>query len=257
MRKLLGRLLILALLAAAGAAVWLHRGDLMTAVEELTYISPKAQPVPDPETYAVLSDSLESHRRRLSEAYAAAATDQERAAILRQSRLLLEKALPRLMRCWLGTPWDFNGIADEPGDGTVACGYFVSSVLQDAGFRVERFSLAQQPSQNILGTFLPDAQMTIRVGVEYDRFLDELADAGAGVYIVGLDSHVAFLVVTESGDIRFIHSSGASPYCVVDESRTDAKVLRSSRYRVTGNLTASNKVLRQWLAGTPFKTRTL
>ena len=43
----------------------------------------------------------------------------------------------------------------------------------------------------------------------------------------------------------------------VEESREDARVLRSSNYRVTGNLTASNKVVRNWLLGTKFKTRKL
>ena len=166
-------------------------------------------------------------------------------------------SLPRLMRCWLGTPWDFNGIAHEPGDGKVACGYFVSSVLQDAGFRVEWAPLAQQASQNILGTFLPPDDMKIRVGVDYERFLSEVLSCGNGIYIVGLDSHVAFLVITDGGEIHFIHSSGASPYCVVDESREDAQVLRRSNYRVTGNLTASSEVIRNWLLGARFKTRTL
>lgn len=97
----------------------------------------------------------------------------------------------------------------------------------------------------------------IRVGVEYDQFLSELSESGSGVYIVGLDSHVAFLVVMPGGEIRFIHSSGASPYCVVDESREEAKVLRGSRYRVTGNITANGEVLRNWLLGESFKTLTL
>ena len=100
------------------------------------------------------------------------------------------------MQCWLGTPWDFNGTAHEPGTGKVACGYFVSSVLQDAGFRVEWAPLAQQASQNILRTFLSAEEMKIRVGMDYDRFLNEVLSSGRGIYIVGLDSHVAFLVLS-------------------------------------------------------------
>ena len=85
----------------------------------------------------------------------------------------------------------------------------------------------------------------------------QLGASGKGVYLVGLDSHVAFLVVTDEGEIRFIHSSGASPYCVVDESRDEARVLQNSRWRVTGNLTACGEVLESWLLGTRFKTRKL
>ena len=257
MRKLLVRLTLLLLLGGVGMAAWHYREQLISLFEGVAKSPARAEPAPDPETYTVLSDDLEAHRKRLMESYQNAENDAEKLQILAQARNLLENSLPRLMRCWLGTPWDFNGIAHEPGRGEVACGYFVSSVLQDAGFKVEWAPLAQQPSQNILGTFLPPDQMKIRVGIDYDKFLAELSESGAGVYIVGLDSHVAFLVLTGGGEVRFIHSSGARPWCVVDESREEAHVLRASRYRVSGNLTANGEVLRNWLLGASFKTRTL
>jgi len=256
-RSILFRFTIVLLLVGAGGAGWTYRHELVGAFERLSKSRREAIPVPDPEAYTILSDDLETHRKRLGLAFTHAGDDRERAAILGQARALLESSLPRLMRCWLGTPWDFNGTAHEPGAGKVACGYFVSSVLQDAGFRVEWGPLAQQPSQNILGTFLPQEEMKIRVEMEYENFLSELTGAGAGVYIVGLDSHVAFLVVSGKDEIRFIHSSGARPWCVVDESRDEAHVLRSSRYRVSGNITANGEVLRNWLLGSSFKTRTL
>ena len=257
MRKILVRFTLLLLLVGACSAGWFYRGQVVSLVEEVIGSSTTSGPAPDPKTYSVLSESLEEHRRRLSADYRRTTSTTERMEILAQARKLLELSLPRLMRCWLGTPWDFNGIAHEPGQGKVACGYFVSSVLQDAGFRVEWAPLAQQASQNILGTFLPPDDMKIRVGVDYEQFLSEVLSCGNGIYIVGLDSHVAFLVVTDGGEIHFIHSSGASPYCVVDESREDARVLRRSNYRVTGNLTANSELIRNWLLGARFKTRTL
>ena len=257
MRKILIRATLILLLVGTCIAGWVYRARIVALVETTIVSSTTSGPAPDPETYSVLSESLEEHRRRLSADYRRTTSNTERTKILGQARKLLEMSLPRLMRCWLGTPWDFNGIAHEPGDGKVACGYFVSSVLQDAGFRVEWAPLAQQASQNILGTFLSPDDMKIRVGVDYERFLSEVLSCGNGIYIVGLDSHVAFLVVTDGGEIHFIHSSGASPYCVVDESREDAQVLRRSNYRVTGNLTANSEVIRNWLLGARFKTRTL
>lgn len=257
MRKILVRFTLLLLLVGACSAGWFYRGQVVSLVEEVIGSSTTSGPAPDPKTYSVLSEDLEEHRRRLSADYRRTTSNTERMEILAQARKLLELSLPRLMRCWLGTPWDFNGIAHEPGHGKVACGYFVSSVLQDAGFRVEWAPLAQQASQNILGTFLPPDDMKIRVGVDYEQFLSEVLSCGNGIYIVGLDSHVAFLVVTDGGEIHFIHSSGASPYCVVDESREDARVLRRSNYRVTGNLTANSELIRNWLLGARFKTRTL
>lgn len=257
MRRIFIRFTLLLLLAGACYAGWTWRSRIFSLAETLFPSPGSSEPTPDPETYTVLSDDLEAHRKRLGQRYLQTNSETERGEILAQARDLLEMSLPRLMRCWLGTPWDFNGTAHEPGAGKVACGYFVSSVLQDAGFRVEWAPLAQQASQNILGTFLPSGKMKIRVGMDYHQFLSEVESSGKGIYIVGLDSHVAFLVVTSGGKIRFIHSSGASPYCVIDESRKEARVLRSSNYRVTGNLTASRDVIRNWLLGEKFKTRTL
>lgn len=45
------------------------------------------------------------------------------------SRIIIDSLMP----CWYGTPWDFNGCTTEPGKGSIACGYFVSTVLRDAG----------------------------------------------------------------------------------------------------------------------------
>lgn len=252
--KLLGRFLALLLMCAIGVAGWFYRSEIDQFLRKELGSESVESVAPDPDTYQALALDLESHRQRLGKRYQSAVTEAERALVLADARRLLEGALPRMMRCWLGTPWDFNGTAHEPGGGKVACGYFVSSVMQDAGFVVEWAPLAQQPSQNILRTFLPAEEMTIRVGLDYDEFLDEVRTNGSGIYIVGLDSHVAFLVVTPGG-LRFIHSSGASPWCVVDESEDEAHTLRRSRYRVSGNLTAHSGLLASWLLRKPFPTR--
>ncbi len=97
--------------------------------------------------------------------------------------------------------------------------------------------------------------MHIRAGLDYDKFLDQVTSRGPGIRIVGLDSHVAFLVVPESGGIRFIHSSGAAAKCVVDEDRENAGVLQRSNYRVTGSLTSSNEVIYSWLVGQKWPTK--
>src|ERR1700741_5295000 len=52
-----------------------------------------------------------------------------------------------LLPCWYGTPWGFYGTTEEPGQGTIACGYFVTTVLRDAGCSLQRIKLAQYPSE--------------------------------------------------------------------------------------------------------------
>lgn len=194
----------------------------------------------------MLKEEAGRWRKDLAAKYAKARTSEEKDRVLAKTRRFLETLLPEMMRCWLGTPWDFHGTAEGPGEGKIACGYFVATVLRDAGFRVDRYKLARQPSQNIIRSFLPRESLDLKVGTPYDAWADGLSGAEAGVRIIGLDSHVAFLVTGPDG-FRFIHSSGSMPWCVVDESRGDAEVLRRSNYRVHGLLTGDRNVLLRWL----------
>jgi len=242
------RLIILSALLIviiAGASLWFRESVQLVWSHHFSPVE-KPAPKPDPETYATMIGDLERWRLELATRLAVARTPKEIIAVENDARIILEKALPEMMRCWLGTPWDFHGTAERPGDGRIACGYFVSTVLKDAGFRVNRYRLAQQPSENILRSFLPRESCKLNVGKPYDAFADELLTREPGIYIVGLDNHVAFLVVRPDG-FRFIHSSGSRPWCVVDENRSEAKVLESSNWRMIGNLTADPAVIRRWL----------
>lgn len=249
---------LLVLLVAAGGVAWWFRGPLeglLMKREVEGGAAAEVVPKPDPERYAVLVKELEQWRSELAEKHRTARNSAAREAVEHDARVLLELVLPEMMRCWLGTPWDFHGIAERPGEGKIACGYFVSTVLRDAGFRVDRFKLAKQPSENILRTFLPRASCTLSVGKSYAEFARDAALLDPGVYVVGLDTHVAFLVVPGDGGFRFIHSSGSKPWRVVDEARDEAEVLKRSSWRMLGNLTAEASVLRRWLEGERIAVR--
>lgn len=249
------RLLIIGALAYSG---WHYRDQIEGLYREFMaqrMTRGKSQPVPDPARYQELKTSLERKRQKLARRYLAAGRSHEISRVLEEARATLEEEVPKLMRCWLGTEWDFNGTTQIPGEGKIACGYYVSTVMQDAGFKVERIRLAQQPSQNIIETFLPRNQMHVRSNMNYDRFLEEVAARGPGIRIVGLDKHVAFLIVTTEGDIRFIHSSGGPTKSVVDQDREAASTLQRSRYRVTGNIFGSDEVIHEWLFGSHWPTK--
>jgi hypothetical protein len=201
---------------------------------------------PDPMKYRVLTQDLERWRKDLAERYRKAKTTAARTAVEAEARAVLEQALPAMMRCWLGTPWDFNGTAKGPGEGKIACGYFVATVLKDAGFQVDRYQLAQQPSGNILHTFLSNDACTLTVSQDYQAFAADVEKREPGICIVGLDTHVGFIIITDQ-TWRFIHSSGSQPWCVVDEDRANAGVLQRSSWRMLGNLTADPGVLKRWL----------
>jgi len=244
-------------IGAAGGSGWFFRQEIgswwQRSVAPVA-MGGKPRPVPDRRSYTVLTDELQRWREELGNRYARSRTAAEREAVEHDARVVLEEALPAMMRCWLGTPWDFHGTAEGPGEGKIACGYFVSTVLRDAGFQVDRYKLAQQPSENILRTFLKREDCSLTVGEKYDTFADGLGRVSPGIYVVGLDTHVAFIVVAEGG-FRFIHSSGSSPWCVVDESREEAEVLRRSNWRMLGNLSGDAGVVRTWLKGGKISVR--
>ncbi len=212
-------------------------------------------PVPDAPRWNQLCKELQALRLVHAERYRKAGTAAAKKAVIVDARKLLEYNLPELMLCWLGTPWDFNGTAKEPGGGKIACGYFISTIMEGAGFHVQRISLAQQASQNILRTFLPENELQVRASA-YKTYREEISRNRPGIYIVGLDTHVGFIVVPEikGHDFRFIHASGSQPWCVVQEDADQAKALQISKYRVHGNITASDAVIRAWLEGTKFPT---
>ena len=243
---------------AAAVAIHRYRDDLAMRWFRMVGTLPSEDkdkaPAPDLQKWELLCQDLQRWRMHYADAYRAARTSAEKKAALAQARELLEHSLPEMMRCWLGTPWDFNGTARKPGEGKIACGYFVTTVLEAAGFRIERNTLAQQASQQIIRTFLPADELRVRNGIPYKTFRFETARGRPGIYLVGLDTHVGFVVVKDE-DFRFIHSSGSMPWCVVDESSEQALVLERSNYRVLGNITASDEVIRRWLMGEKFPTQ--
>ncbi len=240
-------LALLLLVALGGGGLWALR---VVEWEDLkvTGVPVEAKPVPDKERYEVLVADLQRWRGILAADYKKARSSEQRLAVEYDARVLLEMMLPEMMRCWLGTPWDFDGTAEEPGEGKVACGYFVSTVIRDGGFKVNRYKLAQQPSENILRTFLPSRSCRLEVGKDFELYADAVEDMEHGVYLIGLDTHVGF-IVNDGNGLRFIHSSGSDPWCVVEEQRAEAEVLRKSRWRMIGCLTGEADVMATWLKG--------
>src|SRR6185503_11864345 len=125
-------------------------------------------------------------------------------------------------------------------------GYFVSTVLRDAGWRVERVRLAQQASENIILslTSAPHIKRFRRVAIS--DFIKAVEEWGPGVYVVGLDIHVGFIVNTGSG-VYFIHSSYVEPRMVVQENASESRILMASEYRVLGKIVADDLLIEKWL----------
>lgn len=211
---------------------------------------------PHPARYKELTEELRRWQTSLAEKYEEAESDRKRDEIAHDARVIFELVVPEMMRCWLGTGYDFNGIAREPGEGKIACGYFVSTVLRDAGFKVDRYELAQQPSGNIMRSFIPRKVCRLKIGVDYEEYGDWLEEREDGIYLIGLDTHVGFILVRNS-QVRFFHSSGIGKKGVVNENREAAEAIRRSDWRLLGPLTPNRGFIEKWLMGKEIKVRKL
>jgi hypothetical protein len=133
-----------------------------------------------------------------------------------------------------------------PGQGTIACGYFVNTVLLDAGFRLPRIKWSQMAAEPI----------TLKLAGTVKRYRDRpvseleawLRSRGDGLYKVGLDNHVGFIVV-RGGQARFVHSSYYRPEMgVISEPLEGNNPLANSRYRLVGSL-LDEAMMRDWVTG--------
>jgi len=148
--KRLSKLAFLAFLIGGAWIGWKYQDQLFGFYNEHFKKDERsyAGHVPDPERYQELKSELSEKRRKLSIRYQKAHTAREISAVHREARETLESALPKMMRCWLGTPWDFNGTATTPGSGKIACGYYVSTIMQDVGFKVRRVLANQHAARS-------------------------------------------------------------------------------------------------------------
>jgi len=221
----------------------------------------QAWAVPDPTPndahhYKDLVEKLEAERIALASRYRQAATGDQQANVIAQARTFVTRSIyAEIFPSWYGTPWDFNGTTEMPQQGKIACGYFVSTVLRDAGWKVHRTRLAQQASENIILSLTTDSHVKRFRRVGIDDFVDAVKKWGPGIYVVGLDIHTGFIVNT-GDDVYFIHSSYVEPYKVIREKAIESKILASSNYRVLGKISADDQLIEKWLLKTEIVTRT-
>lgn len=192
------------------------------------------------ERYAQATRALEATRLKLARGPRATAHAAARQALL---TALDQELFP----AWEGTPWDFYGTTETPGEGTIACGYYVTTVLRDAGFRIERTHLAQQASEWIVKTLAGERDI--------QRFrradLAELIRAvrkkhGEGLFVVGMDLHVGLLRLTESQAL-LCHAAVLEPRHAVCEDAVSSPGMVSN-YHVVGPVLNSAR-LDDWLSG--------
>ncbi len=140
-----------------------------------------------------------------------------------------------LFVCWYGTAWDFNGIAEEPGKGKIACGYFVTTILRDIGIPVKRYKHAQMASEDMINAICLKNNISRYVNEDIPSLIEKMKVKGVGLYIVGLDFHTGF-ILNDGHEVYFVHSNYAGKKVVMSEIAGDSQVLAASTKKVIGKV---------------------
>lgn len=202
---------------------------------------------PPPASYAQIREQLEARRVSL-----ARELDVHPARTLVAARRVLVDALrDDVLPAWNGTRWAMNGTSQTPREGSIACGYFVSTTLMHAGFVVERARLGQQAATYITRSLVTTEPIWQTSDQPIDAFVQRLRKGGDGIYLVGLDNHVGFVIV--EGDETWFHHAGPGEAGVRREPARTASFLSTSRYRQTAKL-FDDALLEKWLRGSAIST---
>ncbi|HLP64215.1 hypothetical protein [Flavobacterium sp.] len=135
---------------------------------------------------------------------------------------------------WMGTKWDFNGTTRTPQNGTIACGYFVTTVLDDFGIKLKRIQLAQQVSSVMIKTLCESKSIKHFSKIEQvETYLN--GRNKEEIFIVGLDFHTGFIIKDQS-KLYFLHSNYIQKEGVVKEEIRNSRALLSSKSFMIGSV---------------------
>jgi hypothetical protein len=200
-----------------------------------------------PQKYKKAVENVVHVRNGIRQEYTKAFIDSQREHILKQAGDTLAYEVERkIIPFWYGTGYDFNGHTEIPGKGKIACGYFVTAVLFDAGLPIDRNHLAQVASEEMVKGLVGEEQTQRFQNTNIADFLHEVRKQGDGLYVVGLDTHTGFLL-NHHDNVDFIHASARFPSAVIREDALDSPTLSYSKYRVLGKLSDNPILVAQWL----------
>lgn len=236
-----------------GVGLWL----LLLAA--LTTACGETPPPPGQETlilekragYTATKEKLTASQAAYRAEYLKAGTARRGEIVAAARAEVLKAIVEELFPAWYGTTWAFEGVTQVPGEGEIACGYFVTTLLRDAGFKVQRAKLAQQASQRIIKTVAAANDIKLTYEKPIAEVEAQFKAAGPGLYIVGLDQHTGF-VLNDGVANFFIHSSYyRPPFSVVREPVTGHNPLFHSKYRMSGKI-LGDAMMRKWILGEDF-----
>ncbi|HEX6192017.1 MAG TPA: hypothetical protein VFZ42_06620 [Chitinophagaceae bacterium] len=200
--------------------------------------------VPYYSNYNYLKESLESIRIHFKQEYSPGSLSNSEMNLL--ANHWVNSISDSMYRYWSGTSWDFNGITNEPRNGQIACGYFVTAVLQHMGCRINRVKLSTCASMTMMKSLAPAQKIKNLSSLSYPAFNDRISEYGKGIYVIGLDFHTGF-IINDGKENWFLHSNYINKKGVVKEKIWESAALKSSRTRFLVSLTGDRHFLENWL----------
>ncbi len=204
------------------------------------------QPKSGFKTYEELKVHTQNYQVSLKAEYAKANSRRKKVLVGRARDSVLSLIVKEYFNYWKGTAWGFNGTTQKPKKGKIACGYFITTLLEDVGFKVQRVKWAQAASETMIKKMTNDIKRFSNQPVKtIEKYIEE---KGKGLYIVGLDNHTGF-IYNDGGKIRFVHSNFYKPEIgVMEQELNSHNPLKDSKYRVIGKI-LDEKMMKKWIKG--------
>ena len=193
------------------------------------------------DTYELTRQKIEIQRRQLKA---------NNIQIDSVGKLFEESLINKIIPFWEGTEWSFEGHTSKPKSGKIACGYFVSTTLQDIGLNLNRYKLAQQSPVNEAKSLalntevkeISEASTVENISV-IKEYLKE------GIHFIGFDENHVGYVLKRNGELYLIHSNYMNSVGVEIEQIEKSDVFNSYRKFHIVELSTNEKMLEHWING--------
>jgi hypothetical protein len=207
-------------------------------------VPPTRQIIATAKEYGQLKMEIAHSRKKFRERYIATTNKDQLLAEIKN--YWVSSLGTDLYEQWKGTPWDFNGTTQVPGEGAVACGYFVTGLLQGMGYRLDRVKLSVCPSLTMMKSLAPEQPVLNLSYLSYHDFNERIKKAGNGVWIAGLDFHTGF-IINDGTETWFLHSNYIDRQGVIKEKIAGSAALQASKTRFVVSLTEDEAFLQRWM----------
>ncbi len=198
--------------------------------------------------YNTIKSQVITKRNSFKETYISTQDSLERIQIIKNaSDYFTNTLVNKIIPFWYGIEWDFEGHTNTPGQGYVACGYFVSTTLKHMGVNINRYRLAQQSGLSGAKTFHPKGDYKSITNYSERDIKDVITDQiDEGLYKVGLDCHVGYILY-QQGELFFLHSSYLYPDCVVIEYANKSQAFLANSNYIISEVSTNEEFIKKWI----------